>query len=94
MSYPFNALNRGVYIADNLAFLRQINDESVDLVNIDPPFGKSKTWPAGKVQAAAHAGRAGQRDAAAGVVGHRDAATSYGRGFGMASRLAAEGRLQ
>ena len=48
MSYPFNALNRGVYIADNLAFLRQINDESVDLVNIDPPFGKSKTWPAGR----------------------------------------------
>ena len=48
MSYPFNALNRGVYIADNLAFLRRINDESVDLVNIDPPFGKSKTWPAGR----------------------------------------------
>ena len=48
MSYPFNAFNRGVYIADNLAFLRQINDESVDLVNIDPPFGKSRTWPADK----------------------------------------------
>ena len=47
MSYPFNALNRGVYIADNLAFLRRINDESVDLVNIDPPFSESKTWPAG-----------------------------------------------
>ena len=48
MSYQFNALNRGVYIADNLAFLREINDESVDLVSIDPPFGKSRTWPAGQ----------------------------------------------
>ena len=44
MSYPFNALNCGVYITDNLTFLRKINDESVDLANIDPPFGKSKTW--------------------------------------------------
>ena len=48
MSYPFNALNRGVYIADNLPFLREINDASVDLVSTDPPFGKSRTWPAGR----------------------------------------------
>ena len=34
---PFNAVNRGVYIADNLPFLRSLNDECIDLVTIDPP---------------------------------------------------------
>ena len=40
----FNAINRGVYIADNLYFLRAINTESVDLVCIDPPFAKNETF--------------------------------------------------
>ena len=41
---PFNAVNRGVYIADNLPFLRSLNTESVDLVCIDPPFAKNETF--------------------------------------------------
>ena len=40
----FNAINRGVYIADNLDFLRALNSETVDLVYIDPPFAKNTTW--------------------------------------------------
>ena len=40
----FNAINRGVYIADNLDFLRAINTASVDLVCIDPPFAKNDTF--------------------------------------------------
>ena len=46
MVAQFNAVNRGVYIADNLDFLRRINSESVDLVNIDPPFAKNDTFTA------------------------------------------------
>ena len=37
---PLNAVNRGVYISDNLPFLRRLNDGCIDLVCIDPPFGK------------------------------------------------------
>ena len=40
----FNGINRGVYIADNLYFLRAVNTESVDLVCIDPPFAKNETF--------------------------------------------------
>ena len=40
----FNAINRGVYIADNLDFLRGLNDECIDLVCIDPPFAKDETF--------------------------------------------------
>lgn len=40
----FNAINRGVYISDNLPFLRSLNDESIDLVCIDPPFAKKDTF--------------------------------------------------
>lgn len=40
----FNAVNRGVYIADNLEFLRSLNDECIDLVCIDPPFAKNDTF--------------------------------------------------
>ena len=46
----FNAINRGVYIADNLAFLRAINNASVDLVTIDPPFAKYETFTADKIK--------------------------------------------
>ena len=35
-------LNRTVFISDNLPFLRSLDSESVDLVVIDPPFGKNK----------------------------------------------------
>ena len=46
----FNAINRGVYIADNLDFLRSINTASVDLVCIDPPFAKNDTFIADQLK--------------------------------------------
>ena len=46
----FNAVNRGVYIADNIDFLRSLNTASVDLVCIDPPFAKSDTFIADKLR--------------------------------------------
>ena len=39
-----NAANRGVYISDNLPFLRSLNDACIDLVCIDPPFAKNETF--------------------------------------------------
>ncbi len=41
---PLNAINRGVYISDNLPFLQSLNDECIDLVCIDPPFAKNETF--------------------------------------------------
>ena len=37
-------LNRTVFISDNLPFLKALDSESVDLVVIDPPFGKIQTF--------------------------------------------------
>ena len=37
-------LNRTVFISDNLPFLQSLDSESVDLVVIDPPFGKRQTF--------------------------------------------------
>ena len=37
-------LNRTVFISDNLPFLRSLDNESIDLVVIDPPFGKKQTF--------------------------------------------------
>ena len=37
-------LNRTVFISDNLSFLKALDTESVDLVVIDPPFGKKQTF--------------------------------------------------
>ena len=42
--HPLNAVNRGVYISDNLPFLQRLNDGCVDLVCIDPPFAKNETF--------------------------------------------------
>ena len=44
MPYELNAANRGMYIADNLDFLKSLNDECIDLVCIDPPFAKNETF--------------------------------------------------
>ena len=41
---PLNAVSRGVYISDNLPFLKSLNDGCVDLVCIDPPFAKNETF--------------------------------------------------
>ena len=50
MPNAFNAVNRGVYIADNLAFLRALNDECIDLVCIDPPFAKNETFTGDRIR--------------------------------------------
>lgn len=37
-------LDGTVFICDNLPFLKRLDDESIDLVCIDPPFGKRQTF--------------------------------------------------
>ena len=49
-THDFNAINRGVYIADNLEFLRSLNSETIDLIYIDPPFAKNQTWSADRLR--------------------------------------------
>ena len=39
-----DSLNRTVFISDNLPFLQSLDSESIDLVVIDPPFGKRQTF--------------------------------------------------
>ena len=51
-AHGFNAVNRGVYIADNLSFLRSLNDECIDLVCIDPPFAKNDTFTGDRIRPA------------------------------------------
>ena len=41
MQHP---LNRHLFIADNINLLRRLNNESVDLICIDPPFSKNQTF--------------------------------------------------
>ena len=41
---PLNAVNRGVYISDDVPFLQSLNDECIDLVCIAPPFAKNETF--------------------------------------------------
>ena len=48
--HGFNAVNRGVYIADNLSFLRSLNDECIDLVCVDPPFAKNDTFTGDRIR--------------------------------------------
>ena len=50
--HGFNAVNRGVYIADNLSFLQSLNDECIDLVCIDPPFAKNDTFTGDRIRPA------------------------------------------
>ena len=37
-------LNRNLFIADNLNLLRALDNESIDLICIDPPFSKNQTF--------------------------------------------------
>ena len=39
-----NAINRSVYISDNLAFLKSLNTGTIDLICIAPPFSKNETF--------------------------------------------------
>lgn len=38
--------NRTLFINDNLPVLRGMNSESVDLIYLDPPFNKNRTFEA------------------------------------------------
>lgn len=44
MTLNTDTLNRTVFISDNLPFLKSLDNESVELVLIDPPFGKTQTF--------------------------------------------------
>ena len=44
MTTPPHPLNRHLFIADNLDLLRSLDNESIDLICIDPPFAKNQTW--------------------------------------------------
>ena len=37
-------LNRNLFIADNLSLLRRLDNNSIDLICIDPPFAKNQTF--------------------------------------------------
>ena len=39
-----DSLDGTVFISDNLPFLKSLDSESIDLVCIDPPFGKRQTF--------------------------------------------------
>ena len=39
-----NFANRTFAVMDNLPFLERLPDESVDLISIDPPFGKMESF--------------------------------------------------
>ena len=39
-----NVPNRTLYTADNLFVLRSINDETIDLIYLDPPFNTGREW--------------------------------------------------
>ena len=41
---PPHPLNRNLFIADNLTLLQRLDNESVDLICIDPPFAKNQTF--------------------------------------------------
>ena len=38
------SLNRTLFIADNLSLLESLDNESIDLICIDPPFAKNQTF--------------------------------------------------
>jgi 16S rRNA G966 N2-methylase RsmD len=40
---PNDLAPEGVYLAENLEFLRGVRDDSIDLVYTDPPFGTGQT---------------------------------------------------
>ena len=44
MTLNTDDLDRTVFVSDNLPFLKALDTESVDLVVIDPPFGKRQTF--------------------------------------------------
>ena len=49
-------LNRTIFIRDNLEILRCIDDRTVDLIYLDPPFNSNKNYgsPIGSKEAGFH----------------------------------------
>lgn len=43
-------LNRHLFIADNINLLRSLDNETIDLIVTDPPFGKGRTFVSGELQ--------------------------------------------
>ena len=41
---PDHPLNRHLFIADNIELLRSLDNETIDLICIDPPFAKNQTF--------------------------------------------------
>ena len=46
MSANLNTKNRTIYCHDNLEVLQGINSDTIDLIYLDPPFNKNKTFTA------------------------------------------------
>ena len=46
MTTTQHPLNRHLFITDNLDLLRSLDNESINLICIDPPFAKNQTWSA------------------------------------------------
>ncbi len=42
--------NRHLFIADNINLLRSMDNETIDLIVTDPPFGKGRTFVSGKLK--------------------------------------------
>ena len=57
---PDHPLNRHLFVADNISLLRSLDNETIDLICIDPPFAKNQTFignlPAATVRRRAAAG--------------------------------------
>ena len=62
MPLNVDALDGTVFISDNLPFLRSLDTESVDLVCIDPPFGKRQTFVGNLVPPLSEGERRVERD--------------------------------
>ena len=41
---PDHPLNRHLFVADNISLLRSLDNETIDLICIDPPFAKNQTF--------------------------------------------------
>lgn len=48
-SNPQHPLNRHLFIADNIKLLKSLDNETIDLIITDPPFGKNRTFVSGKL---------------------------------------------
>ncbi len=70
-----HSLNRHLFIADNLNLLRALDNESIDLICIDPPFAKNQTFTGSLRPPLSGAERQQELDTLAGwgIRGQRDA---------------------